>query len=384
MMVNLVKKILPSQIRDILRPYAVRYQEQRHKAQGRQAQTATTSLQSVTGSQLGTPDKPRRTNMYEVDPSSEEFQRILNQHWYYSVELKPGLYTRGDEHNNVICTRELLARLSPAGLDICDIGTMEGIIPVLLKRRGARRVVALDAMDHTEKILLVQSCTGQGFDYIPRVSLSRAKDVLSDRARLSNSGLDWAMTNIQRGFDVLILSGILYHTLSPIHVIGLARTLLRQGGLLILETAASCQDGYAQNWVFQGDKWIYPSGSNTWFVTLRLLDHLLRFMKLKPVDCVHGPIGEVVRVAVSAVAVADPLPLHVESEWFLKTAEMPEYAEAVDSGWALGSVDIPFSCGDCVYHPELSGAVDLHMTVKSRPALPHDRNKIILALEHER
>ena len=146
---------------------------------------------------------------------------------------------------------------------------MEGLIPVLLKRRGARSVVALDAADYTEKVLLVRVCTGQNFDYIPNVSLGRVTQVLSERAR--HSIYSWYQPKIRRGFDVVVLSGVLYHVFSPLHAIGLARTLLRQGGLLILETAASDQDVYAQNWVFQGDSWIYGSGTNTWFPTLRLL-----------------------------------------------------------------------------------------------------------------
>jgi 2-polyprenyl-3-methyl-5-hydroxy-6-metoxy-1,4-benzoquinol methylase len=323
--------------------------------------------------------------MYEVDANSPEFQRILSQHWYYTLELKPGLYTRGDEHANVICTRELLARLSPAHLDICDIGTMEGIIPVLLKRRGARSVVALDAIDCTEKVRMVQLCTGQNFEYIPGVSLSRVKQVLTERARLSSYSPQWGQTQIEQGFDVVILSGVLYHVFSPLHVIGLARTLLKQGGLLILETAASCQDRYAQNWVFRGDRWIYPSGTNTWFLTLRLLDHLLRFMKLKPIDCVHGPIhDDIVRVAVAAVATADPLPLKAESDWFMKSTTNIDYNEVVDTGWAaIGPVEIAYSRGGCVYHPELLGAVDLHLTVKEHVGLPDDRRKIILQMKDE-
>jgi hypothetical protein len=145
--------------------------------------------------------------MYGVDPNSPEFQRILSQHWYYSVELKPGLFTRGDEHPNVVCTRELLARLAPSGLDVCDIGTMEGVIPVLLKRRGARSVVALDAIDSGEKVRLVQVCTGENFEYIPRVSLSRVKEALSERARLSSYSSEWGQTKVQTGFDVVVLSG---------------------------------------------------------------------------------------------------------------------------------------------------------------------------------
>ena len=324
--------------------------------------------------------------MCEVDSNSCDFQRILSQHWYYSVELKPGLYTQGDEHANVICTRQLLARVSPTGLDVCDIGTMEGMIPVLLKRRGARLVVALDAMDHTEKVRLVQLCTDEKFEYLPRTPLFRVKETLSERARLSSYySNDWGQTKFQRGFDIVVVSGVLDHVFSPLHLIGLARTLLKPGGLLILETAASCQDGYAQNWVFQGSgKWIYPGGSNTWFPTLRLLDHFLRFMKLKPVDCVHGPIwDDVLRVGVTAVAVDDPLALKDESEWFIPTATNTiEYDEVVDSEWSRSSpVRIQYAPGDCVYHADLAGAVNLHLTVKERPALENDRNKIIFRME---
>lgn len=317
-----------------------------------------------------------------MDPDSAEFKRILAQHWYYTVEVRPGLYTRGDDHANVICTRELLARLSPEGLDVCDIGTMEGMIPVVLKRRGARSVVAMDAMDSTEKIRLVQLCTGENFEYLPRVSLFRVKEALSERARLSGYLTEWNQPKIQTGFDVVVLSGVLYHVFSPFHVLGIARTLLKRGGLLILETAASCQDQYSQNWVFRGDKWIYPSGTNTWFLTLRLLDHLLRFMKFKPIDCVHGPICEdITRVAVAAVAVEDPLPLKAESEWFSRSTANIDYNEIVDTEWARsGPVVIPYSPGDCVHHSDLAGAVDLHLTVQKRLALPNDRNKIIFRL----
>jgi hypothetical protein len=256
---------------------------------------------------------------------------------------------------------------------------MEGLIPVLLKRRGARSVVALDAVDRTENVQLVRVCTSQDFDYIPNVSLGRVTQVLSERARLSSY---WHQTKIRRGFDVVVLSGVLYHVFSPIHAIGLARTLLRQGGLLILETAASDQDVYAQNWVFQGDRWIYAGGTNTWFPTLRLLDHFLRFMKLKPVDCVHKrDHADIVRVAVAAVATVDPLPLKAESDFIKSSAMNIDYNEIVDTAWAEGGpVEIPYSTCNCVRHEDLSAAVDLHRTVRERPGLVDDRSKIVLRL----
>lgn len=317
--------------------------------------------------------------MYNVDAASPDFERLLSENWYYTMELKPGLFTRGAEYPAAVLNRELLRRCTLAGREVCDVGTMEGMIPILAKRRGARSVVALDAIDLTERVRLVQQCYGESFEYYPRISLSHAKEFLTERARLSRY---WGQLRVQTGFDMVILTGVLYHVFSPLHLIGLARTFLRQGGLLILETAASCQDRYTQDWVFQGDGWIYPSGTNTWFITLRLLDHLLRLFRLKPIDCVHLPINkDITRVALAAVAVSEPLALKAESEWFVPSTTNLDYNEIVDMDWAAGGVvEMPYSAGDNIFHSEIPGAVDLHKTVKKRPSLPADRDKIILHL----
>jgi 2-polyprenyl-3-methyl-5-hydroxy-6-metoxy-1,4-benzoquinol methylase len=317
--------------------------------------------------------------MYKIDPASPEFKRILQEYWYYSIELLPGLFTPGAEHANIICTRELLRRLDPAGCDVCDIGTMEGLVPILLKRRGARSVVALDAFDFTAKVHLVQHWCGQSFEYYPRTSLSRSTRLLSDRATLSTFLTE---QHPAMGFDIVVLSGVLYHVFSPLHVLGLARTLLKEGGLLLLETAVSLRDGYSQDWVFRGDKWIYPSGTNTWFLTLRLLDHFLRFVRFKAIDCVHSMSFEgTTRVAIAAVAVPDPLPLRAEAEWFLKTTQNFDYNEIVDVDWATDQAQpVPYSPDTNPTHRELPGAVDLYKAVTSRKPLSHDRDRIVLRL----
>jgi hypothetical protein len=101
---------------------------------------------------------------------------------------------------------------------------------------------------------------------------------------------------------------------------GLARTLLRLRGLLILETACSTEDRFSMNWVFNGRQYVYWSGTNTWFFTLRVLDHILRYMKFKPIDCVYGQFREdATRVAV--IAVPDPTPLKSEPNGFCPTMD---------------------------------------------------------------
>ena len=319
--------------------------------------------------------------MYAVDFSSPDFKRVLDQWWYYSVELAPGIVTKGYNFDNIICTRELLSRLSPSGKDICDIGTVEGMLPILLKRRGARSVVALDALDSTEKVNLVQRCYGQSFEYYPKITLDRLKDTLTTRSNLSRySGQQY----IKQGFDVVVLSGVLYHVFSPLHVIGLARTLLRPGGLLILETACSTEDRFSMNWVFNGRQYVYWSGTNTWFFTLRLLDHILRYMKFKPIDCVHGQFREdATRVALAAVAAPDPLPFKSEAEWFLPD-HMLDYHEVVDVNWAAGgTAEVSYTPGHNLYHSELPDAVDLHKTVMKTRALPSDPNKTMFHLNDQ-
>lgn len=337
----------------------------------------------ATGPALSSPAKIPETvpgqPLYAVNLSSPELARILDQYWYYRIELGDGLFTGSSDYNNVALTRELLRRLDPRGLDACDIGTMEGLVPILLKRRGARSVLATDGADYTDKVELVKRCYNVSFDYCPHVPLSHLKAVLEDRQRLAGSVNGRPR---RRGFDVVVLSGLLYHVFSPLHVLGLARTLLRDGGILILETATWPADEFTQRWMFDGRKWIYPNGTNTWFLSLQLLDHFLRFVRFRPIDCVHSGVYEgVVRTAVAAIAVPDPIARESEKEWFLPSTTNFDYEELVDVHWATPSVAaIPYSPGDNMGPLESPDMIDLHQSVTKLPEWPADPSKMILRL----
>jgi hypothetical protein len=86
-----------------------------------------------------------------VPTTPQEFlASALNQMpWYYSVEVFPGLVARGSFPDDLVMLPRLLARHADvAGHTCLDIGSMEGLLPVLLARRGAARVVATDAIAH--------------------------------------------------------------------------------------------------------------------------------------------------------------------------------------------------------------------------------------------
>lgn len=313
--------------------------------------------------------------MWTADPDSPAFQKLIQEYWYYALEYAPGRFTHSELHPNIIATRDLLSRIDVSGTKCVDIGCMEGLVSMLLKRRGAANVVAIDALDFTDKINLVRNLYGVDFEYHSRIALHEAQRFLRDRELF---GGFLGLNAPQLGYDVAILSGVLYHVFSPLHTLGLTRTLLRPGGVLVFETAASVRDEYALRWNFDGAKWIYPNGTNTWFITLKLLDHFLRFLRLKPIDVNHVTRYEdITRVGVTAVAVDEPLALPSEAQWFDATTKNFDYSHFVDLEYAVGraNVNVAVDPERLVYHPGTDW-VDIHSTVMERAELPYDENRI--------
>ncbi|HEU0049615.1 MAG TPA: methyltransferase domain-containing protein, partial [Nitrososphaera sp.] len=147
------------------------------------------------------------------------------------------LYSRPELYN-IALTRNLLKAAKVEGSRCFDFGTMEALVPTLLTKRGARQVVAVDAADCSEKVELVKSWHGVQFDYYGNILLD--KTVAFARS-------------IGDRFDIVVLSGILYHVFSPFHLLGYARSLVRRGGLVIIETAAILDQSYAMQYNFQRD-----------------------------------------------------------------------------------------------------------------------------------
>src|SRR5207302_9611567 len=78
--------------------------------------------------------------------------------WYYNIELAPGFITNGQSHKNIVPLRLLLRGVDLAGVRALDIGAMEGLMSVLVCRRGARDVIAFDRMANVVKSELVKQC----------------------------------------------------------------------------------------------------------------------------------------------------------------------------------------------------------------------------------
>lgn len=208
----------------------------------------------------------------------EELERsdLLRTWWYYSVELLPGVVARGQYPAALpSLPRLMVRRCDLRGRSCLDMGSMEGLIPVVMKRGGAAEVLATDAIDHCwDKLEAVRHYYGVEFDY-------------------KSVGLMYELDKKLKGraFDLVHCSGLLYHVFSPLGVLCGIRPLVKRNGLMIVSTNVVLEDGYTME--FNNAGRIQVERDTFWYPTVKLLDYTLRYLKLRPIDCLFVPHEEV-------------------------------------------------------------------------------------------
>ncbi|HEX8173079.1 MAG TPA: methyltransferase domain-containing protein [Thermoanaerobaculia bacterium] len=192
--------------------------------------------------------------------------KFFRDWWYYDVELMPGVIAKGIyASDSPMLPRLHLRDCDLRGASCLDIGTMEGLIPVVMKRGGAADVVAVDAVDHcAEKMAAVRHYYDVDFEF-------RSVGLMYDLYKKLPG----------RAFDLINCSGLLYHVVSPLHVLMGLRPLLKRNGLLIVSTPVVNEEGFRMS--FNNAGRIQREVNTFWYVTVRLLDYMLRYLKLAPI-----------------------------------------------------------------------------------------------------
>lgn len=260
-----------------------------------------------------------------------------SQGWYYEIELENGKFTDGTPRKNMALTRKLLRNVDVNGKDCIDIGTTEAVLPVLLKRAGARSVVAYDRIDSTEKIKTVKDAYQVDFDYIPGISLPDLQTTLVSRGE---GGF----------FDLVVFSGVLYHLVNPLGLLALVRSFCRMGGLFLLETR-TMHDPEAKLIFNKGGKF----GNEYFSATTAWLDYALRMVGLEPLHAVYtGALrpDRICRMAVLCRSHPAPIPLDQDDTFmpgqlkllFDKTANEAMRYDLADLLETKSTIDLsPFS-----------------------------------------
>jgi 2-polyprenyl-3-methyl-5-hydroxy-6-metoxy-1,4-benzoquinol methylase len=209
-------------------------------------------------------------------PDSAEALRaspLYDQWWYYSFELLPGVATSSSFAPDFpLLPRMLLRNCDLDGAHCLDIGSVEGLMPILMCRQGARHVVATNPhLYNYEKMQAVKKCYGVNFRFRQIGSLYDLS------AKLKG----------ERGFDLINLSGVLYHVYSPMHVLAGLRPLLKRNGLLIVSTNVVRRDDYTMEFNDRGK--LQRENTTFWYPSIPLYDYLLRYFKLLPIDALYHP-----------------------------------------------------------------------------------------------
>lgn len=224
------------------------------------------------GRTLKSQSSPGIRNDFPKNSEKLMASKLFNQWWYYSIELMPGVITKGMYPADFpMLPRFMLRKCELAGMSCLDLGSMEGLIPALMCRGGAASVLATDAIDHcVQKMEAVKHYYNTAFEY-------------------RTVGLMYGLYEklVDYNFDLINCSGLLYHVFSPLTVLSGIRPLLKRGGLMIVSTNVVCEDGLSME--FNGAGRMQEEPNTFWYTSVEFLDYMLRYMKLAPLDCVFLP-----------------------------------------------------------------------------------------------
>src|SRR6476646_2003576 len=287
----------------------------------------------------------QRLSRQSFPHSAEDLQKsdLFAGWWYYSVELLPGLITKGQYPDSFpMLPRILLRNCDLRGTTCLDLGSMEGLMPVVMCRQGAKKVLATDAIDHCrEKMAALRHYYGVEFEFHQVGLMYDLTNKLRKSGRLS--------------FDVINLSGILYHVFSPLMVLAGVRPLLKRNGLMIVSTNVIVDNTFTLHFNNAGS--LQEETNTFWYLSVPALDYLLRYLKLAPIDCLyisHRDIKSSVRyvtnvesgyLSVVCRAKDDVLPSR-EDDWMRKSAQQSwEYSGLIDSDFCSRQAvtQVPYS-----------------------------------------
>jgi len=227
------------------------------------------------------------------EPSRNEAlrRRIAEHQWYHEIDLGDGVVTPGVPQFRPVWDNIRRARqhLAYGGKTVLDLGSMEGLWAFEAEELGAQTVVATDCYYEVggpfgsplEKFLLCRAALDSRV--IPYYNVSPYR--LWERLDLFLAETWPERSAAERRFDVVQHLGMLYHLRDPLLSLLQARSVLRLGGELFIETVVVV-DEHASYLLFNGmppaEQRIYQDVTTWWAPTIRCLFEMLAASLFEP------------------------------------------------------------------------------------------------------
>ena len=161
----------------------------------------------------------------------------MSQHrdWYHKIDLGRGLVTPGRDFDDIwnVC-RQMMDRVDFRGKRVLDVGACDGLWSFEAERRGAALVVATDLFPYAlDRFLFCRRVLKSNVVPLYNVSIYNLIDSLG--RYLSSYTSPFAP--FSNCFDVVICFGVLYHLRDPLNALSQLRSVVSDGGNVLLETA---------------------------------------------------------------------------------------------------------------------------------------------------
>lgn len=136
---------------------------------------------------------------------------LTTHSWVYGNSLPPNYH--------LYPTIDILNNIDLEGLTCLDIGTFDGLLAFCMSLRGAKSVLAT-CRYNLKRFRIARSILGcQNLSYYHGIAL-----------------VDFSHSFPARCCDLIVMTAMMHHVVSPISALMEARRLLKLGGLLVIET----------------------------------------------------------------------------------------------------------------------------------------------------
>jgi SAM-dependent methyltransferase len=155
-----------------------------------------------------------------------ELRRRLPQYtFYHTIQLAPGLATAG--WPVILDIIQMILRtwrgLPFRGKRVLDIGCRDGLFCFEAEKLGAKEVIGVD-------------------NDLSRGAVELLIPFFGSKVRMIETNLFDLTPDTLGKFDIILCAGVLYHLRYPFWCLRVLRDLLKEGGLLIIETALRVDD----------------------------------------------------------------------------------------------------------------------------------------------
>lgn len=247
-------------------------------------------------------------------------------YWYHKIDLGQGVVTPGQNFEtiwNVI--REVRNFIDYSQKTVLDIASFDGLWAFEAEKLGAKLVIATDCyFKQYQNFLFCRKVLNSSV--IPYYNISPY--FLAERLNVFfQEDFNDDLKPQERLFDVVHHLGLLYHLRDPMLSLSQARSVLKMGGYLLLETAA-VDDEHQSFMLFNGApptrNRVYADITTSWAPTILCLKEMLKATLFEPIEITirkteglsspdPNTTASIIRVALVAKAI---LPDDLEDDYY--------------------------------------------------------------------